>query len=47
MHKEVITIGDPQSSIGIAVVKAAAPVSTEFGLVVRIAGGPRARRISP
>jgi len=40
MHKEVIILGDPQSSIGCAVVKAAAPVSTEFGLVVRIAGGP-------
>ncbi len=40
VHREVLVLGDPQSSIAYAVVKAAPPVSTEFGSVVRIASGP-------
>lgn len=39
-QQEIIVLGDPQTSNGIARVLAAAPVSTEFGLTVRIAGGP-------
>lgn len=38
--QEILVIGDPQSSLGLARVVAAAPASTEFGLIVRIAGGP-------
>src|SRR5581483_2769786 len=39
-QQEILVIGDPQTSNGLAVVKAAAPASTEFALVVRLAGGP-------
>lgn len=40
MHQELVTLSDANSSLGIAPVLAAAPVSTEFGLVVRLASGP-------
>lgn len=39
-HQEILVIGDPQSSLGLARVIATAPTSTEFGQVVRIASGP-------
>lgn len=39
-QQEIISLGDPQTSNAIVRVVAAPPVSTEFGLVVRIAGGP-------
>ena len=39
-QQEVLIVGDPQTSNALARVVAAAPVSTEFGLIVRIAGGP-------
>ena len=40
VHQEVMTIGGAGSSLQIAAVVAAAPASTEYGVVVRIAGGP-------
>lgn len=40
MHQEIVTLGDPLSSLGVATILAAAPRSTEYGLTVRIAGGP-------
>src|SRR4051812_35698158 len=40
MQQEILTIGDPQTSNALARVVAAPPVSTEFGLLVRIASGP-------
>ncbi len=39
-QQEIIVLGDPQSSLNLARILANDPVSTEFGLVVRIAGGP-------
>jgi hypothetical protein len=39
-QQELLTIADPQTSNALARVVAAAPASTEFGMVVRIAGGP-------
>ena len=39
-QQEVLIVGDPQTSNALARVVAAAPVSTEFGLIVRVAGGP-------
>lgn len=39
-QQEILVLGDPQTSNAIARVTAAAPVSTEFGLLVRIASGP-------
>jgi len=39
-YQEILVIGDPQSSLGLARVVAVPPVSTEFGQVVRIASGP-------
>jgi hypothetical protein len=38
MHQEILTIGDPDSSLGLAAVLAAAPASTAWGLVVRPVG---------
>lgn len=35
--QEILVVGDPQSSLGMARVLAAVPGSTEFGLVVRVA----------
>jgi hypothetical protein len=35
MHQEVLTLGDAESTIGLARVLAAKPASTEYGLVVR------------
>lgn len=40
MQQEILTIGDPQTSNALARVVAAPPVSTEFGVIVRIASGP-------
>lgn len=40
VHQEVMTLGGAGSSLQIATVLAAPPASTEYGLVVRIAGGP-------
>lgn len=40
VHREVLVIGDPQTSNAIARVVAAPPVSTEFAQIVRIASGP-------
>lgn len=40
MHQELISLADAESSLGIARVLAAEPVSTEFGLGVRIISGP-------
>lgn len=39
-QQEIMVVGDPQTSNAIARVVAAAPGSTEFGLIVRIASGP-------
>lgn len=39
-HQEVLTIGDGESTLGLARVLATAPPSTTYGLAVRIAGGP-------
>lgn len=39
-HQEVLVLGDPQSSLGLAQVLAAAPPSTTYALAVRLAGGP-------
>lgn len=39
-QQEIICLGDPQTSNAIARVLAAAPTSTEFGLLVRIVSGP-------
>lgn len=39
-QQEILVVGDPQTSNAMARVVAAAPLSTEFGLVVRIASGP-------
>jgi hypothetical protein len=39
-HQEILTLGDPQSSLGLARVLAAPPDSTEMGLAVRIVSGP-------
>ena len=38
MHQEIITLGDPESSLGMAAVLGAAPASTTFGLVARLVG---------
>jgi len=38
VHREVLVVGDPQSSQGYATVLASAPTSTEFGLTVRQVG---------
>lgn len=38
VHQEVLTLGDPESTLGLARVRAATPNSTDFGLVVRTAG---------
>ena len=38
--QEILVLGDPQTSNAMTRVVAAAPVSTEFGAVVRIASGP-------
>jgi hypothetical protein len=38
MHQEVVSLGDPESSLGIAAILGAAPASTTFGLVVRRVG---------
>lgn len=40
VHREVLVIGDPQTSNAIATVLAVTPTSTEYGQVVRIASGP-------
>lgn len=40
VHQEVLTIGDANSSLGLAAVTASAPPSTTYGIAVRIAGGP-------
>lgn len=40
VHQELMGIAGAGSSLQIAAVVAAAPASTEYGLVVRIAGGP-------
>jgi hypothetical protein len=37
--QEIVCLGDPNSSLGVAQILAAAPTSTAHGLVVRIAGG--------
>lgn len=37
MEQEIVTLGDAESSLGIARVLDAVPTSTEFGLVVRVA----------
>jgi len=39
MHQEIISIGDPDSSLAVAVVTNAVPASTAWGLVTREAGG--------
>ncbi len=39
-HQEILCIGDPQSSLGVAAVLGAAPASTVLGLAVRIVSGP-------
>lgn len=38
MHQEIISIGDPESSLGLVAVLGAAPASTTFGMVVRRVG---------
>jgi hypothetical protein len=38
VHQEVMTIGDPESTLGLVRVRAATPNSTDFGMVVRTAG---------
>jgi len=38
MHQELISIADPESSLGVVAVLGAAPASTTFGLVVRRVG---------
>lgn len=38
--QEILVLGDPQTSNALARVVAVPPLSTEFGLIVRIAGGP-------
>lgn len=40
LHREILVIGDPISSLAVARVTAAAPASTEYGQLVRIVGGP-------
>lgn len=39
-QQEILVLGDPQSSLGLARVLAAPPASTEYGLGVRIISGP-------
>lgn len=39
-HQEILVIGDPDSSLGVARVVAVAPPSTSMALAVRLAGGP-------
>lgn len=39
-QQEILVLGDPQSSLGLARVLAIAPTSTEYGLGVRIISGP-------
>jgi hypothetical protein len=38
MHQEIVSLGDPESSLGIAAILGAAPASTTFALVVRRVG---------
>jgi hypothetical protein len=38
--QEILVVGDPQTAAALARVVAAPPASTEFGLIVRVAGGP-------
>lgn len=38
MHQEIISLGDPESSLALAAVLGAAPASTTFGIVVRRVG---------
>lgn len=38
MHQELISLADPESSLGVCAVLGAAPASTTFGLVVRTVG---------
>jgi hypothetical protein len=40
MHQEILSIGDPNSSLALAAVLNAAPASTAWAMAVRIAGGP-------
>jgi hypothetical protein len=47
MQQEILTIGDPQTSNALARVTAAAPVSTEFGLLVRVVSGPSSAADNP
>ena len=39
-NQEIMVVGDPLSSVGMARVLAAPPASTEYGLAVRVVGGP-------